>query len=66
MNYLGGRSLITRILIKGKQEGQSQIEDMMMDAEVREERFADAMLLGLKVERGYYLKKMKKLEKTRE
>lgn len=56
MNYLGGRSLITRILIKGKQEGQSQIEDMM-DAEVREERFTDAMLLGLKVERGYNLKK---------
>lgn len=27
-----------------------------MDAEVREERFADTMLLSLKVEGGYYLK----------
>lgn len=65
MNYLGGLSLITRILIKGEtgnrkvrvRTGRSEIEDMMMDAEVREERFADDMLLGLKVEWGCYLKK---------
>lgn len=52
---MGRLNLITRVRRKGKQEGQGQREeDIMMDTEIREERFADAMLLGLKVEGGYY------------
>ena len=49
-------SLITRVLIR-EQEGQSQREDVTMEAEVREEGL-EAMLLGLNMKGSLFSRRL--------
>lgn len=46
LDYLGGLNLTTRVLIRGRQEVQSQRGDNMIDAGAKEERF-ESVHLGL-------------------
>lgn len=52
MDYLGESNVITRVLIGGKQEGQSRERNMTTKEEGERDRLEDAFLLTLRVEEG--------------
>lgn len=52
MDYHNGLNLIAMVFVSRRPEGQSKREDVIMEAEVKEKIFEDAVMLSLKMERG--------------